>query len=756
MKIWYVTSEFPPSYGGGVGMYVDIISRLMSEAGHEVKVFVRDTEDKVEIVNEKLTYVRFEASGDKSQAYSRLGYWTALAYQYYEVVRDYAEKEGAPDIIEAQDYNALSYYILQYRYLEKRFLEKTKIVVHLHTPTFELARINREPEYAFPTYWIGRMEKFCIEGADALVTQSEFLKRNIQREFPEKEICVIRLPYEYRGEEISYECGEYLLYTGRLEYRKGIMQFIEQMVPLWESGNRTRLVALGGDTFFAPKEKNLGEIIKEKNKKWIDEGLLEFKKTVPPDEFNHMVAKAKGIVIPSIYENFPYTCVISMWQGCPMLVSKQGGQGEMVGETGEYGLVFDWEKEGDCTQKIEEFLRLSSTRLREMGEKAKVHIREICSAEKNVKEREAFFQGVLKKERRKDFPILNARKRTERPLGIEPGEKGLLSIIICYYNLGDVVMETMESLAKIDYENHETIIINDGSTDRKSLERLDEIREKYPKVRIERIKNGGLANARNVGSRLAKGEYISFLDADDKVEPDYYRRCIEVLEQYENVSFVYSWLQYFEGSDGVWTTFNTELPYMLAGNMLSAFAVVRKEDFLSFGQNRKAMEYGLEDYDGWLSMVQNGRNGVCIPEPLCLYRVRKESMTRVMSPNARMYLYKTLEEKHEELYREYGGEIYNLVNANGPGYLWGNQTWPQPKFGHIIEVEPQVVEKVVLQKQDACWNCEEYRFIVWQNKILTSQIDILKNSKFYKLHLIYEKVMSYIPIVNKIHKRKDY
>ena len=68
----------------------------------------------------------------------------------------------------------------------------------------------------------------------------------------------------------------------------------------------------------------------------------------------------------------------------------------------------------------------------------------------------------------------------------------------------------------------------------------------------------------------------------------------------------------------------------------------------------------------------------------------------------------------------------------------------------------QVVEKVVLQKQDACWNCEEYRFIVWQNKILTSQIDILKNSKFYKLHLIYEKVMSYIPIVNKIHKRKDY
>ena len=63
------------------------------------------------------------------------------------------------------------------------------------------------------------------------------------------------------------------------------MQFINQMVPLWERGNRTKLVALGGDTYFSPKDRNLGEIIKEKNQKWIEEGLLEFKNTVPPDLF---------------------------------------------------------------------------------------------------------------------------------------------------------------------------------------------------------------------------------------------------------------------------------------------------------------------------------------------------------------------------------------------------------------------------------------------------------------------------------------
>lgn len=721
-------------------MYVDIISRQMSDAGHQVTVFVRDNQNAEENVNANLTYVRFESSGNKSTAYQRMGYWAALSYQYYEEVRKYAAEKGEPDIIEAQDYNALAYYLIQYRLLERGFLRNTHIVVHLHTPTYELARVNREAEYAFPTYWIGRMEKFCIEGADALVTQSEFLKEKIQSEFPDKEITVIRLPYVYEGQAVCYECGDYLLYTGRLEYRKGIMQFIEQMVLLWEKGNRTKLVALGGDTYFAPKDRNLGDVIKEKNKHWIEEGLLEFRDTVPPEEFNRIVAKARGIVIPSIYENFPYTCVISMWQGCPMLVSKQGGQGEMVGEDGKRGIVFDWEKEGDCTEKIKNFLNLTEEQLKKMGMCGQEYIRELCAPDRNVKEREAFFERVKEKPVGGRFPVLNVQELSELPETVERGERGLLSVVICYYNLGDVVMETMESLGKIDYQNYEAIIINDGSTDPKSLEKLEEIREKYPEVRIENIPNGGLANARNVGSRLARGEYISFLDADDMIEAGYYRRCIEVLERHENVSFVYSWLQYFEGSDGVWTTFNTELPYMLMGNMLSAFAVVRRADFVGFGQNRSEMEYGMEDYDGWLNMVKNGRNGVCIPEPLCYYRVRKESMTRVMSSGARMYLYKTLEERHKELYEEYGGEIYNLVNANGPGYLWGNQTWIQPRFGHIADKVSSVT----------------YEDFEIENRRLKSELKIIKSSKFYKMHLIYEKILGMLPIISKIRSRKEY
>ena len=135
----------------------------------------------------------------------------------------------------------------------------------------------------------------------------------------------------------------------------------------------------------------------------------------------------------------------------------------------------------------------------------------------------------------------------------------MLSIVISYYNLGRTIEETVQNLLQIEYDNYEIILVNDGSTDPESIQKLAQLRAKYPALQIIDIPNGGLANVRNVGAAHARGEFLAFMDADDLVDPSYYTRCIHVLNRYENVSFVYSWLQYFEGADGVWTTFDTTL-----------------------------------------------------------------------------------------------------------------------------------------------------------------------------------------------------
>ncbi|MFC3846891.1 glycosyltransferase family A protein, partial [Paenibacillus sp. MAH-36] len=256
----------------------------------------------------------------------------------------------------------------------------------------------------------------------------------------------------------------------------------------------------------------------------------------------------------------------------------------------------------------------------------------------------------------------------------------------------DYILETLDSALNTTYNNFEIIIINDGSTDQRSIKVLDEIeKSENPRIRIINIENRGLANARNVGSIHAKGEYLAFLDADDLIKPNFYNKAIDLLNNYPNISFVYSWVEFFGARTGIWPTFNTEFPYLLGMNMLTAFVVVRREDFINFGWNRTIMEYGLEDYEGWVTMCENGCSGISIPEALVQYRVRPESMSRQFNREMITYLLDQLSLHHPKLYENFGLEIYNLIVANGPGYLWNNPTFSHPTVEYSSG-QPQAAE----------------------------------------------------------------
>lgn len=676
MKIWYLTSEFPPEFGGGIGMYVDQVSKMMANKGHEVTVFTRDTiSNKVEKPQKNLRYIRF--LHNQGEIYQTLGYWAALAHQYYEIVHKYLLEEEKPDVIEIQEYGAIGYYILQNKLLGDKSLETIPIVIHLHTPVFELSRINQTPQYKFPNYWVGQMEKFCMNAADSLVCPSQFLKEQIQYIAPENPIKVINLPYEINEKDYPeriYDSNT-IIYGGRTEYRKGIYQALKSFQELWDEGSKVKLRLFGGDPYFHPLGTTIGEVIRKKYKKWIDNGLLELNGPIEPEKLDLEFLKARAVIVPSIYENFPYSCVTAMRLGTPMLVSRQGGQAEMVQDDGKNGLIFDWEKD-DLKSKISQIMDMNETELKNMGENGKKRIISLCNIEKNTDLRETYYREVINNHLpKKEFPFINSEIERKSLIVNDPFVPGLLSIIIPYYNLGNYIMETVESANYSNYLNKEIIIINDGSTDSDSLEKLEEIKNKYSEVKIVNIENEGLSNARNVGATYAKGEFITFLDADDLIDENFYTRAVSILNNYENVSFVYSWVQYFDGSSGVWATFNTEMPYVLCANMLSAFAIIRKNDFLSFGKNRSSMEYGMEDYDGWLGLIENGYFGVSIPEPLVKYRIRKDSMSRQFNPDMRFYLSEIMTTEHKNIYKKYGNEIYNLLMQNGPSYKWNNPTF---------------------------------------------------------------------------------
>ena len=225
----------------------------------------------------------------------------------------------------------------------------------MHTPSFETLRINQFNTYEAPFYWIGEMEKFCIKGADALVCPSQFLADKLQY-LVKDPIKVINLPFDIEKEELEkYENitpekndKKTILYFGRTEYRKGIVQMLQASEKLWEKGLDFKIKIIGGDTKLESKGTFVGEDIKKKYAKYIESGNLEMLKPIPHLELIPHILSATAVTIPSLYENFPNTCIYAMWLGKPVLVSKSGGQAEMVQESDKNGIIFDWDKEGDC------------------------------------------------------------------------------------------------------------------------------------------------------------------------------------------------------------------------------------------------------------------------------------------------------------------------------------------------------------------------------------------------------------------------
>lgn len=682
MKIWFLTGEFAPDFGGGIGTYVENCAKMFAQAGDDVTVIVRSINgNKEEIAKEGYRIVRFQQG--EGEYYSYLGYDNALAYQYYEVIMNLIDKYGKPDILEMQEYNAYGQYIIQNKLMLNEKLKDIPLVVHLHTPSFETLKINQFNTYEAPFYWIGEMEKFCIKGADALVCPSQFLADKLQY-LVEDKIKVINLPFDIDKKEIEkYEKNnpyksdkKTILYFGRTEYRKGVIQMLKGAEKLWKKGLDFKIKIIGGDTKLESKGTFIGEELKKKYAKYIENGNLEMLNSIPHLDLIPHILSATALAIPSLYENFPNTCIYSMWLGKPVLVSKSGGQAEMVEESGKNGIIFNWDKEGDFEEKLEQILAMSDEELQKMGNNAKERINELCNMDTNLKLRREFFEDVIKNKNKAKtkFPFVEEMPKSDYIKTYE-GQKDLLSVVIPYYNLGKTLPETIESIKETEYKNYEIIIVNDGSTDEESLEVLKKY-ENDDNIKIINIENKGLANARNVGAEAARGEFVAFIDADDKVDKTFYGRAIDILHQYKNVSYVYSWVQYFEGSQAVWPTFNVHIPYLLCANMLAAFVVIRKNDFLNFGKNRIMMEYGMEDYDGWVSLAENGCLGVSIPEKLNLYRVRKDSMSRQFNKKMRIYLYQISRQGHEKIFEKYSKDIYMLLLTNGQPFYWNNPTTP--------------------------------------------------------------------------------
>lgn len=106
-----------------------------------------------------------------------------------------------------------------------------------------------------------------------------------------------------------------------------------------------------------------------------------------------------------------------------------------------------------------------------------------------------------------------------------------VSIIIPVFNKDKYISMTIESILAQKFTDYEVIVVNDGSTDN-SLQILKKYEEKDSRLFVINIPNSGVSNARNVGLNYASGEWIQFLDGDDKIDEDYLLNAVNIAESF--------------------------------------------------------------------------------------------------------------------------------------------------------------------------------------------------------------------------------
>lgn len=112
----------------------------------------------------------------------------------------------------------------------------------------------------------------------------------------------------------------------------------------------------------------------------------------------------------------------------------------------------------------------------------------------------------------------------------------ILSVIIPVYNTPKEALDRMiQSVLDQEMpaeETYEVIIIDDGSR-KDCADYLDEIQLSNNSVIVKHIPNNGVSNARNLGIDSARGKYLTFVDADDYLQPGFFSKSIEIVKQYD-------------------------------------------------------------------------------------------------------------------------------------------------------------------------------------------------------------------------------
>jgi glycogen synthase len=633
-RIALVSRELYPFGGGGIGEYVAACAALLSEIG-DVTVFTSSSHEQryrdLHAERDPRIDDRIEVVFVPEPSPEEVGGYFSLLHAYsarvLEALRERYRRDGPPDLVEFSDYLGEGAVTVQAQRAHDPLLRDAVTAVRLHSSAEVCALLDGYVEDELEARMTCELERMAIRLADHVIWPGGDTYPFYQRFYGADQVAP-----GFRIYNPALDCSEEpetgpdsadgelrLLYLGRLERRKGVENLVRAVT--FTDSQSLRLALLGGDTPTAPLGKSMRaqlELVAE------GDDRISFLDPVPRTELDRLIQSADAVILPSLWEAWPYVGLETLRLNRPILATPVGGFTGIVRHGVNGWLAKGTEREA-VAQLIADCL---------FGQERLAAMRDARGPARSF-EQLTDPASILDGYRR----LLGKGESGSRGRGVrrrrapDPDAGVPVSVVIPYYRLEQHVEEAVVSALEQTHGTVEVLVVNDGSF-READRILWDLERSYPISIVSQV-NSGLGAARNFGIGQARGRFVVPLDADNLLEPSFVERTLSLALARPELAFVTSWSRYID-EEGV----PLELPnegYQPFGNMSSevmrdniagdAIALIRRRVFDDgFWYSEDLTSF--EDWDFYRQLHVAGRFGIAIPERLIKYRVRRDSMIR--------------------------------------------------------------------------------------------------------------------------------
>jgi glycogen(starch) synthase len=579
-----ISREFPPAaYApGGIGTYVSNIARLLAKAGETVHVIGERWSgaplEREELCEGRLIIHRVRLDeplpGPGTTASSRKRQLRLLGTAAFPAQRfawqagllaETLVEQAHLDVIEAQEWEAPLYYFLLRRALGLGPARQPPCIIHLHSPTEFIFRHNEwapgHPEYLRTI----RLEEYCLGAADKLLCPSRYLARQVAARYgiPVDAITVIPYPagdFPFVPRAAAAWNGGRIVFIGRLEPRKGLIEFVDAAVEVALTHDAACFDFIGDDLWYEGSltmrrylERRIPRPLRKR---------FEFHGRQPRERLPEFLARARAAVVPSRWENFPNTCIEAMCSGLPVVASPNGGMEEML-EDGVTGWIAPSQSAAGLAVALRRALETTPAHCEAMGRAAADAIHGCCGNEVTTgrhlaRRAEVARRGVKRSNRL--AAALDPGGTATRRAADEPGRQGI-------------------AIASIPPASHP-----DGA----------DTRALSGKVRalLEQQRAAGIA----------------LVPSSVTLAPAFLDECSKVLERNPEVGLISCWVD--DGARGFLRPCPA-FPYQWLQDDVAPVAVIRAEAFAAAGGLRQELPLGYARWDlhnatlaaGWLALT---------------------------------------------------------------------------------------------------------------------------------------------------------